>query len=125
MSLMQFEIDTKTGVPFYRQIINQVKLGIMTGTLKPGDKLPTIRSLAIQLKINPNTIAKAYNEMELSGIVITQVGNGTFIAKQKIERNEEKRRQQLAEICERILAAGKQLGFSKEEIIKILQEQKE
>ena len=76
----EFTLDTASGVPFYRQIIRRIADAVLAGTLPPGTRLPTIRSLASQLKINPNTIAKAYAELELRGIVTTQVGSGTFIS---------------------------------------------
>ena len=80
-----FELDQASGIPFYRQIIQQIELSIISGRLKPGSRLPTIRSLAIELKINPNTIAKAYSELEIRGLVITQVGSGTFISSKQPE----------------------------------------
>lgn len=73
------QLETASGIPFYRQIIQQIEWASASGTLKPGERLPTIRALAITLKINPNTIAKAYAELELRGVVKTQVGCGTFV----------------------------------------------
>ncbi len=78
--VFRFSLDAASGIPFYRQIIQQVEHNMSTGVLVPGYRLPTIRSLAIELKINPNTIAKAYNELEIRGLVTTQVGAGTFIS---------------------------------------------
>jgi len=73
-------LDESSGIPFYRQIIKEIERAIVSGRLSAGDRLPTIRSLAIELKMNPNTIAKAYAELELRGLVKTQVGSGTYVA---------------------------------------------
>jgi GntR family transcriptional regulator len=77
---IRFSLDGSNGIPIYRQIIQQVEYAVLSGRMGPGDKLPTIRSLAVSLKINPNTIAKAYNELEIRGILVTLVGSGTFIS---------------------------------------------
>lgn len=73
------KLESSSGIPFYRQIIQQIEYATVTGALPSGMRLPTIRALAISLKINPNTIAKAYAELELRGVVKTQVGCGTFV----------------------------------------------
>ena len=75
-----FRLDLSSGVPFYRQIIDQVLLGVADGRLSPGAQLPTVRQLAVDLSVNLNTVAKAYREMEIRGIVETQQGTGTFVA---------------------------------------------
>jgi GntR family transcriptional regulator len=77
---LNFSLDAANGVPIYRQIIQQIEYAILSERMRPGDKLPTIRSLAVALKINPNTIAKAYGELEIRGILATQVGSGTYIS---------------------------------------------
>ena len=77
---VRFSLDAASGVPFYRQIIQQIEHAILSRRLESGDRLPTIRSLAVELKINPNTIAKAYGELEIRGIVVTQVGSGTYVS---------------------------------------------
>jgi GntR family transcriptional regulator len=79
-SELSFSLDAANGVPIYRQIIQQIEYAILSGRMRPGDKLPTIRSLAVVLKINPNTIAKAYGELEIRGILVTQVGSGTYVS---------------------------------------------
>jgi GntR family transcriptional regulator len=75
-----FTLDQANGAPVYRQIIRQIESWVLSGRLKTGDRLPTIRSLAVSLKINPNTIAKAYGELEIRGILATQVGSGTYVS---------------------------------------------
>lgn len=73
-------LDEASGVPLYRQIVREIERAIVAGRMMSGDKLPTIRSLAIELKMNPNTIAKAYAELEARGLVKTQVGSGTYVS---------------------------------------------
>ncbi len=75
-----FTLNNSSGVPYYRQIVNQVIYGVVNSILAPGERLPTVRGLAVDLQVNLNTIAKAYSELELRGIVNTQQGTGTFIA---------------------------------------------
>ena len=77
---LEFGIDHTSGVPYYRQIIQQVEMAIVDGRLEKGHQLPTVRSLAVELSVNPNTVARAYSEMEIRGIVNTQQGTGTFIS---------------------------------------------
>jgi GntR family transcriptional regulator len=76
---IKFSLDPSNGAPIYRQIIQQIEYAVLSGRALPGDRLPTIRALAVDLKINPNTIAKAYGELEIRGILTTQVGSGTYI----------------------------------------------
>ena len=78
---MELEIDAKSGVPFYRQIIEQVKFALARDDLAPGDRLPTVRQLAVDLSINPNTVIRAYREMEIVGVLDTQQGAGTFVGR--------------------------------------------
>jgi GntR family transcriptional regulator len=122
---IDFVLDSKSGVPFYRQIIHMVEYNMYVGKLKTGDKLPTIRSLAITLKINPNTIAKAYNELEIRGLVQTQVGSGTFISSKKVDKNEFESKKKLDELCAEFIHKFKSLGISKDEIIETLKNFKE
>ena len=77
---MQIHISANDGVPIYLQIVNQVKYLAASGLIKPGEELPPIRTLALQLKVTPNTIVKAYHELEISGVVQKRQGSGTFIS---------------------------------------------
>ncbi len=117
---MNFNLDTKSGVPVYRQIIQQIEYNMSIGKLKPGEKLPTVRSLAVELKINPNTVAKAYSELEIRGLVNTQVGFGTFITDKKIEISEIEKKKKIDDICSKFIIELSEIGISKEEIIKVL-----
>ena len=78
-----FRLNPHTGVPVYRQLIDQVQAATATGSLRVGDQLPTVRQVAVDLTINPNTVLRAYREMEIRGFLETQQGSGTFIAHQE------------------------------------------
>src|SRR5579871_2172572 len=90
------KLDLRSGVPVYRQIIDQVLGGISAGALKPGHQLPTVRQLAVDLAINPNTVVRAYRELEIRGVLATQQGTGTFITDKQPEKNELERRPRAA-----------------------------
>lgn len=111
-----FVLDPTSGVPFYRQIIMQVEMAIADGRLRTGTQLPTVRGLAVDLQINPNTVARAYNELEIRGIVNTQQGTGTFISEKKIELSGQEREEILAGLIRSFLANASSYGFTTEEI---------
>jgi len=117
---IEFSLDPKSGVPFYKQVILQIEMAIADGRLNNGDQLPTVRSLAVDLSINPNTVARAYNELEIRGIVNTQQGTGTFISSKKIELDEVKREKVLAGISRSFISKAGSYGFSLKEIIEYL-----
>jgi GntR family transcriptional regulator len=119
-----FKLDLKSGVPFYRQIIDQVKSAIVTGEITPGDRLPTVRQLAVDLSINPNTVSRAYMELELTGLVDTQMGSGTFISHQKVDRDEIERRRILDQICQEFLSRASSHGFSLDDLLENLSQRK-
>jgi GntR family transcriptional regulator len=120
---ISFNLDPKGGVPFYKQIILQVELAIADGRFSRGDQLPTVRSLAVELKINPNTVARAYNELEIRGIVTTQQGTGTFISDKKIELSEVEREATLAGLVRPFLGQAFSYGFRVEEVLKAIMEE--
>src|SRR5215213_825856 len=119
-----FRLDSSTGVPFYRQIIDQVLLAVADGRLKPGTQLPTVRQLAVDLSVNLNTVAKAYREMEIRGIVQTQQGTGTFIAARAGARTRE-RKKALQDLLDRTIANGEALGIPIEDLLEALVERAE
>jgi GntR family transcriptional regulator len=119
--MINFILDPSDGSPFYRQIIDQIRFGIASGNLKTGEQLPTVRSLAVQLKINLNTIAKAYKELEILGILDTQQGSGTFINANGIVLSDQEKQKKLQEICKEFLTVAYTYGFSKEDVIAELQ----
>mgnify|MGYP006274982453 FL=1 len=118
---LTFVLDPTGGVPFYRQIILQVEMAIADGRLTAGTQLPTVRALAVELEINPNTVARAYSELEIRGIVTTQQGSGTFISDQEVSLDEEERKQILARLVQSFLASVSSYGFSVEDVISYLQ----
>jgi GntR family transcriptional regulator len=117
---LQISIDIKSGVPFYRQIIDQVKSAIATESIAPGDRLPTVRQLAVDLSINPNTVSRAYTELELTGLVETQMGSGTFVGQHSVERDEVERRRLLDQICQEFLSRASTHGFTLNDILENL-----
>jgi len=119
---LQFKLDLASGVPVYRQIIDQVMGAIALGTLSSGDQLPTVRQLAVDLAVNPNTVVRAYRELEIRGVLETQQGTGTFISRQKSKAGEEERRRQLAQMTGEFLARAGEAGFGIQEVIAQLRE---
>ncbi|MFZ0771917.1 MAG: GntR family transcriptional regulator [Candidatus Sulfotelmatobacter sp.] len=115
-------LELRSGVPAYRQIIDQVQAGIAAGTLVAGDQLPTVRQLAVDLAINPNTVLRAYRELELGGTLETQQGTGTFIGNKKIVRNNAERERQLAQLAGEFAARAGASGFTVEELLERLRE---
>jgi GntR family transcriptional regulator len=118
--LLNFILDPKNGVPLYRQIINQIRFGIASGQLKTGEQLPTVRSLAVELKINLNTIAKAYKELEIQSVLESHQGTGTFISSTTVELGNDERAKKLTDICSEFLSFTSSYGFSNKEIIEKL-----
>jgi DNA-binding transcriptional regulator YhcF (GntR family) len=113
----QPKLDLGSGVPVYRQIIDQVRAGIGAGTLSAGDQLPTVRQLAVDLAINPNTVLRAYRELELGGTLETHQGTGTFISPQKTTKNNAERERRLTQLATEFAARAGAAGFSLEELL--------
>jgi GntR family transcriptional regulator len=120
--LFRFRLDLHSGVPVYRQIMDQVRGAIASGALTVGDQLPTVRQLAVDLSINPNTVARAYRELELGGLLETHQGTGTFISTQKMRGGEIERSRQLTQIVAECVARAGAAGFTVEDLIEQLQE---
>jgi GntR family transcriptional regulator len=118
----QLKLDLHSGVPVYRQIIDQVRAGIATGALTAGDQLPTVRQLAVDLAINPNTVLRAYRELELGGTLETHQGTGTFIGARKVGRNDAERERRLAQLVGEFAARAGASGFTVEELLERLRE---
>jgi GntR family transcriptional regulator len=113
----RLKLDLRSGVPVYRQIIDQVRGGIAAGTLTAGDQLPTVRQLAVDLAINPNTVLRAYRELELGGALETHQGTGTFISDKKVVKNSAERERQLAQLAGEFAARAGAAGFTLEELL--------
>lgn len=118
---LAIQLDEKSGVPVYRQIIDQIMGGIATGAVKGGDQLPTVRQLAVDLAINPNTVIRAYRELEIRGVLETQQGTGTFISHQKVQRDDVERQRKLSQIVGEFTARAGAAGFTVEELLEQLQ----
>ena len=116
----RFRLDEDSGVPAYRQIMDQVRGGIALGALRPGDQLPTVRQLAVDLAINPNTVVRAYRELELGGLLDSNQGTGTFIREQQIEGGKQERARQLAQIVRDCVARAGAAGFTVHDLMEEL-----
>ena len=118
----QFALDLHSGVPVYRQLIDQVRGGLASGSLAAGDQLPTVRQLAVDLAINPNTVMRAYRELELGGLLETHQGTGTFISDKKPEKKSAERERQLIQMAGEFAARAGAAGFTLDEVIDRLRE---
>ena len=116
-----FRLDAHSGVPVYRQLIDQVQGAIATSALRTGDQLPTVRLVAVELAINPNTVMRAYREMEIRGILDTQQGTGTFIADGRAAPSKEERERQLAQLVGEFVSRAGSAGLTVNELIEALQ----
>ena len=117
---INFSLDPANGVPIYRQIIQQIEYAILSGRMQSGDRLPTIRALAVELKTNPNTIARAYGELEIRGILATQVGSGTYIADKKPVLEDDSLNRKIQEVLGRFLSEMRDLGVDKRELAALI-----
>jgi GntR family transcriptional regulator len=117
-----FRLDSHSGVPVYRQLIDQVQAAVAAGVLAVGDQLPTVRQVAVDLVINPNTVLRAYREMEIRGTLDTQQGSGTFIADRKIEYSKGERERQLGQLVGEFVSRAGSAGFTVEQLVKALHE---
>ncbi len=121
---MDISINLADGVPIYRQIVNQVKYLAASGLIKPGEELPPIRTLALQLKVTPNTIVKAYHELEISGVVQKRQGSGTFISDARPQLALRQRRRVIEQRIDALLAEAHQLNFTTDDILRMVRERK-
>jgi GntR family transcriptional regulator len=122
---LDITINLADGVPIYRQIVNQVKYLVASGLIQPGEELPPIRTLALQLKVTPNTIVKAYGELETSGVIHKRRGSGTFVSEarpQQVKLRE--RRRVIEQRIDALLAEAHQLNFTADDILRMVRERK-
>jgi GntR family transcriptional regulator len=119
---MEFRIDSASRVPIYRQLTTQFREGVARGKLQPDQRLPSVRDLSRTLVVNPNTVAKAYTELERQGLVNTRPGLGVFVARPKDEFTREVRRQRLEQAADRFLIDAVHLGFSADEALAAVSE---
>lgn len=114
---MEIRISLSDGVPIYQQIVTQVRYLVAAGQLEPGTELPPIRSLAERIQVNPNTVARAYRELEREGIVEKRSTKGTFVAQAVTRLTARHRQSELRERIDQLLAEARQLGFSREQLL--------
>lgn len=119
---MQFQCNTTSRTPIYRQLIDQVRRGIAQGRLKPKDRLPSVRQLSRELVVNPNTVARAYTELEREGTLVTQQGRGVFVAVPSNDLTKKARRKQLHEKLDLLFVEAVHLGFSSDELLAMVQD---
>ena len=112
----------KSGVPVYRQLIDQVLVAIASGQLNSGDQLPTVRQLAVDLSINPNTVVRAYKELEIRGMLTTQQGTGTFITSKKVKIDDAQRQRRLSQMVGEFVARVSAEGYTVDDIMERLGE---
>jgi GntR family transcriptional regulator len=117
---VDIRIDPADGVPIYRQIVNQIRYAVASGLLEPGDELPTIRALALQLKVTPNTIVKAYGELESAGVLHKRHGSGTFVSGERTRLADRERRRIIEQRIDALLTEAHHLGFSLEDLFKLI-----
>ncbi|MCF6284140.1 MAG: GntR family transcriptional regulator [Candidatus Hydrogenedentes bacterium] len=117
---MQLHITPGDGAPIYRQIIDQVKNLVAAGRLKPGDEMPTIRALAQQLLINPNTVARSYRELEAQGILLSRQGSGTVLADGGSPLARSERMRMLTTQVDKLLTEAQQLGFDQDTVLDLV-----
>lgn len=116
----RFRLDTHSGVPVYRQMIDQVQGAIAMGILRPGDQLPTVRLVAVELAINPNTVMRAYRELEIRGFLDTQQGTGTFVADRPDGIAQEDRERMIFQLVGEFVARAGASGVTAQELAEAL-----
>jgi GntR family transcriptional regulator len=117
---MQYEINSASRLPIYQQLVQQVREAIARGDLSPETQLPSVRQLSRDLVINPNTVARAYTELEREGLLNNRPGRGVFVAQPKDELTRDARRRRLLESLDRFLTEAVHLGFGEEEVAKLV-----
>lgn len=118
---MKITIETSSRLPVYQQIATQIREGIARGLIQPGERLPSVRELSRDLVVNPNTIARAYTELERLGVLNTRPGLGVFAAQPHSELLHEIRSERLLEGVDRLLTEAVHLGFERNEVIRLIE----
>ena len=121
---MDISISVTDGVPIYRQIVNQVKYLVASGLLRPGEELPAIRTLALQLKVTPNTIVKAYGELETAGVAYSRRGSGTFVSEERPQLALRERRRIIEHRIDALLAEAHQVNFIADDILRLVRDRR-
>jgi GntR family transcriptional regulator len=114
--LVFISVDPSGDVPIFRQIVQQIKTAVALGRLHPEDPLPSVRQLAVELAVNPNTVARAYLDLEVEGVIYKRQGAGTFVSGQGVRVSKNERRRVLAELMEKAVVEGVNLGLDEQEL---------
>ncbi|HEY3367725.1 MAG TPA: GntR family transcriptional regulator [Symbiobacteriaceae bacterium] len=122
---MWYHIDPSSGTPIYRQLVDQVRQAVASGVLRAGDRLPSVRDLAVELAVNPNTVAKSYQELEREGVIETPRGRGSFIADRDHTVSEAERLRQFTEAAEKLAADAYRLRIGSDRAAAIFRERVE
>jgi len=117
-----YHIDPASGTPIYRQLVEQIRQAVASGVLRAGDRLPSVRDLAVELAVNPNTVAKAYRELEQAGVIVTPRGRGSFVADRDPVLSEAERLRQFTEAADRLVAEAYRLRIDADRALAIVQE---
>ncbi len=118
---MDIQINLADGVPLYRQIVNQIRYMVASGVLQAGEELPPIRTLALELKVTPNTIVKAYDELQAAGVVVKRHGSGTFVSDEGPSRLATRERRRIIEQrIDALLAEARHLDFSLDDLFNVI-----
>jgi GntR family transcriptional regulator len=120
---LEFQCDPTSRVPIYRQLMDQVRRGVARGRLRPAMRLPSVRVLSRELVVNPNTVARAYAELEREGVLLTRQGLGVFVAEPQKDLSAAARRERLAAALERFLTEAVHLGYSADEVMSAVAKQ--
>ncbi len=118
---MNITIDTKDGVPIYRQIANQIRYMVASGILQPGEEISPVRTLALALNVTPNTVVKAYDELNAAGVIFKRRGAGTYISDEQSPLADRERRRIIETRIDALLAEAHQLDFNADDLLEILQ----
>src|SRR5580765_1624190 len=121
---MDITINVTDGVPIYRQIVNQVKYLVASGLLAPGEELPPIRTLALQLKVTPNTVVRAYDELEAAGVIHKRRGAGTYVSEGQSRLADRERQRIIEQRVDALLAEAYHLNFTADELMRVLDERR-
>src|SRR3954471_2492034 len=119
---MEFQVDPTTRVPIYRQLMDQIRLAVARGRLKPGSRLPSVRVLSRELVVNPNTVARVYTELEREGILNTRPGLGVFVAQPKSDLTKRARKDRLTAVLDTFLTEAVHLGFAANDVLALVSE---
>jgi len=117
---MVLQVNFKSGMPVYLQVVDQIRTAVASGSLRPGDPLPSIRTLAERLRINRNTMAKAYTELENQGVIETRAGKGCFVQPNQSPLRKEVRRSMLIEEIDQAIVAAHHLQVNREEFVRLV-----